>query len=75
MFRSPSLKGYIMIDGKQYVWSELVKLRREQIRARAIQRQLTLFELRIDARLVSERTVAGRFLEPSLFTLLDGSGA
>jgi len=64
---------YILIDGKPYVWNELVKLRREQLLARARQRQLTLFDLRLDARPASEHTASGRFLEPSLFTFLDDS--
>ena len=59
---------YLLLDGKAYIWRELVKMRREQLRAIAKVRQLTLFELREDARPESHRTAAGRYLQPSLFT-------
>lgn len=62
---------YILIDGKPYVWSELMKLRREQLKARVRERQLTLFELKMDARPSTERSAAGRFLEPSLLALME----
>jgi hypothetical protein len=62
---------YIIIDDKAYVWRELVKMRREQSRAIAKARQLTLFELKDDVRPTPHCTAAGRYLEPSLFALLD----
>jgi hypothetical protein len=56
----------IVIDGKSYDWKEIRKLRREQIQA-AQKRQLTLFELKEDARPASQRSVEGRYTEPLLF--------
>ena len=57
---------FIVIDGKRYAWKDILKLRREQ-RKMARQRQLTLFELKDDARPASQRTAEGRFTEPTLF--------
>lgn len=62
---------FIIIDGKAYVWRELVKLRREQLQAIAKATQMALFELRDDCRPQTDRTAAGRYLEPSLLSLLD----
>jgi hypothetical protein len=61
----------IIIDGRAYSWRQLCVARRQQIEAQqaAQAKQLALFELREDCRPASERTAAGRFLEPSLFTL------
>ena len=59
----------IEIDGRRYVWRDLVQKRREQLRAAAKAVQPVLFELRDDSRPATERTAAGRYLEPSLFTL------
>jgi hypothetical protein len=56
------------LTAKPYIWRELVKMRREQLRAIAKVRQLTLFELREDVRPQSHRTAVGRYLQPSLFT-------
>jgi hypothetical protein len=63
---------YILLDGKAYVWRELVKMRREQLRAVTKVQQLTLFELKEDVRSESHRTATGRYLQPSLFTPLEG---
>jgi hypothetical protein len=57
---------FINIDGKRYLWRDIVKLRREQRKA-ARQPQLTLFELKEDSRPASQRTAEGRFTEPMLF--------
>lgn len=62
---------YILLDGKAYVWRDLVKMRREQLQAVTKARQLTLFELKEDVRPEAHRTAAGRYVEPSLFALLD----
>jgi hypothetical protein len=62
-----SLK-YIWIEGRQYLWRAVLRLRREQVRAHANARQPALFELKDDSRPAAERTAAGRYLEPSLFT-------
>jgi hypothetical protein len=59
----------IEIDGRRYVWRDLVQKRREQLRTAAKAVQPALFELRNDSRPASERTAAGRYCEPSLFTL------
>ena len=62
---------FIEIDGKRLVWRELVQKRREQLRVSKAT-QPVLFELRDDSRPACERTATRRYLEPSLFTLLDG---
>ena len=58
--------AFIVIDGKRHLWREILKLRREQKKATR-QRQLTLFELREDSRPATQRTVEGRYSEPTLF--------
>ena len=58
---------FIDIDGKRYLWRDLVKLRQEQREAARRVEQPPLFELREDCRPPPERTAAGRYLEPSLF--------
>lgn len=58
---------YIEIDGKRYLWRDILQLRREQRKAFRQSQQPALFELKIDCRPVAERTAAGRYLEPSLF--------
>jgi hypothetical protein len=66
-----SAPRFIEIEGKRFLWRDLVKLRQEQRRAAAEARQLALFELREDCRPATERSAASRYLEPSLFSLLD----
>jgi hypothetical protein len=56
----------ILLGSTRYFWADILKARREQKKA-ARQAQPTLFELREDARPVSERTASGRFGEPSFF--------
>ena len=58
----------IEIDGKRYLWRDLLQLRREQKKTHARAQQPTLFELKEDCRPRSERTAAGRYSEPSLFS-------
>ena len=58
---------FIVIDGKRHLWRDIMKIRREQLRAYASAKQPLLFELKDDFRPPSERTVAGRYLEPNLF--------
>jgi len=60
---------FIEIDGKRFLWRDLLVLRREQKRAFAKAGQPALFELKDDTRPESSRTAAGRYLEPSLFTI------
>lgn len=57
----------IVIDGKAYVWRDLVKMRREQLQAHAKCKQLALFELKDDYRPEAHRTASGRYRQPSLF--------
>jgi hypothetical protein len=56
---------FVEIDGKRYAWRDILTLRRQQ--RRAVVPQPTLVELKDDARPLSERTAAGRYLEPRLF--------
>ncbi len=65
---------FIDIGGKRFVWRELVQQRRAQCQAAAKTVQPALFELKDDTRPTTERTAAGRYLEPSLFNLLDREG-
>ena len=59
---------FIEIDGKRYLWRELLQLRSEQKKAYARAQKPTLFELKDDSRPITQRTVASRFQEPSLFS-------
>ena len=61
----------IEIDGKRYLWRDLVALRRTQATPRAT--QPALFELREDYRPPGERSAAERYQAPSLFTGLERS--
>jgi hypothetical protein len=58
----------IIIDGRAYRWRDIVELRRQQLEAWKAARpdQPALFSLREDSRPAVERTVAGRYREPSL---------
>jgi hypothetical protein len=66
----------ITVDGHAFSWQRLAELRRQQLEAwRAEQsRQPTLFELKDDCRPEAERTAAGRYREPTLWTLSPGAG-
>jgi hypothetical protein len=59
---------FIEIDGKRHLWRDVLQLRQDQKKAHARAHQPALFELREDCRPVAERTAAGRYLEPSLFS-------
>jgi hypothetical protein len=63
----------ILIGSRAYRWQEICELRREQLEAlkAAQSRQLALFELKNDCRPAAERTAAGRYSEPTLFTVRD----
>jgi hypothetical protein len=63
--------AFIEIDGRRFAWRDLVKRRREQVKAAAKVVQPALFELRDDTRPACERTASRRCQEPSLFTLLE----
>jgi hypothetical protein len=62
----------LIIGGHGYSWQRICELRRQQLEAwRAAEaRQLALFELKDDCRLVTERTAAGRYEEPTLFSVM-----
>ncbi len=63
---------FIEIDGKRFLWHDLLQKRREQRQAmQARTEQPALFDLREDCRPPTERTAADRYLQPSLFTHLD----
>ena len=64
-----SLPRFIEIDGRRYLWRELVALRRAQAPPRA--EQPVLFELHEDHRPPGERNAAERYREPNLFTRLE----
>ena len=61
---------FIVIDGKPHLWRDLLEKRREQLAAVAkATEQPTLFVLKLDARPLTERKAADRYLQPSLFSL------
>lgn len=62
---------FIEIDGKRHLWRDLVQLRRAQLAVAARPEQPALFELRDDCRPATERRAAGRYLQPSLWSLLE----
>lgn len=57
---------FIVIDGKRYLWRDLLRLRREQRQA-ARTAQPALFPLKEDCRPPTQKTVRGRYEEPTLF--------
>jgi hypothetical protein len=59
---------FIEIDGRRYLWHDVLQLRREQKKAHARAQQPALFELKDDRRPVTERTPSDRYREPSLFS-------
>ena len=62
-------RTFIAIDGKHYLWKDILELRRAQLAAACAERatQMALFEMREDHRPVDERTATGRYLQPTLF--------
>jgi hypothetical protein len=60
---------FITIDGKRYLWRDLVTLYRAQAEPAAP--QPTLFAMRQDRRPPSARTAAGHYREPGLFARLE----
>ena len=57
----------IVIEGRVYDWKEIRRLRREQTQAAQRTNQLTLFELKEDARPPTQKTADARYQEPLLF--------
>jgi hypothetical protein len=66
-----SAPRFIEIDGKRHLWRDIVKLRQEQRHVAAKAQQPALFELREDCRPATDRSAAGRYREPSLFSVID----
>jgi hypothetical protein len=66
-----SAPKFIDIDGKRFVWRELLQRRRQQLATAARIEQPALFELKEDCRPIPERTAAGRYSEPNLFAFID----
>lgn len=66
-----SIPRFIEIDGRRYLWRDLLQRRRAQLEAIAKTAQPALFELHDDCRPAAQRTAAGRYCEPSLLSLLD----
>jgi hypothetical protein len=62
-----SLPRFVEIDGRRFLWRDLVALRQALPRAE----QPTLFELREDYRPPGERNAVERYCEPSLFTVME----
>jgi hypothetical protein len=62
----------IIIDGRAYRWRDIVELRRQQLETWKAARpeQPVLFALKQDSRPATQRTVAGRYFEPSLLDAL-----
>lgn len=58
---------FITIDGKRFLWRDILELRRQQIEASRRVAQPVLFELAEDYRPPSQRRAAGRYAEPLLF--------
>jgi hypothetical protein len=60
----------LLVDGRAFSWQRLCELRRQQLEAwKAAQpSQPALFELRDDCRPAAERTAAGRYECPTLFS-------
>jgi hypothetical protein len=62
-----SRPAFVEIDGRRYLWRDIVELRRAQIAAGRQAQQPPLFELIEDCRPPSQCTAAGRYSEPMLF--------
>jgi hypothetical protein len=62
-----ALPRFIEIDGRRYLWRDLVALRRAQATPAGVQPRL--FTLREDHRPAGERDAAERYSEPSLFSV------
>lgn len=62
------MRRFVEIDGRRYLWRDLLKLRREQ-KELGPEKQLTLFELQTDSRPASQASADGRYSEPTLFNI------
>jgi hypothetical protein len=57
----------IEIDGKRYLWRDILELRRQQLKGHRPAEQPAPFELIDDCRPRSQHAAAGRYSEPMLF--------
>jgi len=62
------LEKLLITDRKRYLWRDLLKLRREQKQLEP-EKQLTLFELKMDVRSASQSSADSRYREPTLFKI------
>ena len=62
-------RAFIAIDGKHYLWKDILEIRRAQLAEACADRatQMALFEMCEDHRPVDERTATGRYQQPTLF--------
>jgi hypothetical protein len=58
---------YVLLDGKRYLWRDILKMRREQVKQERQARQPALFEMHNDMRPAKQRFADGRYSEPTLF--------
>lgn len=58
---------YVLLEGKRYLWRDILKMRRQQAKQERQARQPVLFEMHNDARPLSRRSGDGRHCEPTLF--------
>lgn len=71
----------LIVDGHAFSWQRIVELRKQQLEAWNAEqcRQHALFKLTEDCRPATERTAAGRYREPTHFSMLmeppSGKGA
>lgn len=62
-----STPSFIDLDGRRYLWRDVLTARQTQLAARRKAEQPALFKLRDDYRPAAEHTAASRYREPSLF--------
>lgn len=60
---------FIEIDGKRYLWRELVARGKAQMKALPPTSQPFLFDVRDDCRPATQRSAAGRYQQPTLFEM------
>jgi len=58
---------HITIEGRTYLWRDVLALRREQYKAARQHDQPALFEMRDDARPKTQTTASDRYRQPLLF--------
>lgn len=62
--------AFIEIEGRRYLWRDVLDARRAQLAACRKAEQPALFELREDCATPQSNTAADRYREPSLFAQL-----